>query len=640
MIAKMERLEIICLRAILRDVVSYLQDEGQVHIEEVPLALENHPEFLHRVRLGPDEQSELDFITELERTLREVLPLLSTKPAHRELAAAAKEVQALNREQWHDLAREQSRELRSLTRHKISIQDNIEVLSTFGQTLQQLAPLLSGSKVILGKDARAFVLKGDVATALEALRTALDEEIGAEARLLERRVSRSMAVAVVTYPEGHNETIGRILEAQGISALDVPDKSLRGMGFSEVLHKIDKTLESQRKELAEVSGQLEEFSARHGAKLHALHTAVADELSRLRAVDNFAQSTMVSVIHGWIPTDALPRFRQEMENRFQGQVMIGTLNVEEVENARIPTLLRNPKWLKPFEVLLSLFRPATYGTYDPTWLVAMSFILFYGFILGDIGYGIVVIFFALWMRSKWGYNPIVKAASTIGLYMGVSSIIFGVLFGEFMGDLGTRYGFQPIWFHRGHEPATLMLWAILFGAIHVPLALLVGIREDLYHHHKAHALEKTGLLCGLIAVGLAVMGYAKVPVFDSMPVQIAAVVLFLSCLGLLIYAVGAMATILVLEVVSLVGNVLSYCRLMALGLASVYLADLANKLAADAPSIWIGLCIAIPIHLLNIGIGMFSPTLHSLRLNYVEFLPKFYSAAGKSYKPFKKEAVS
>ncbi|MCL4215546.1 MAG: hypothetical protein KJ052_00850, partial [Candidatus Hydrogenedentes bacterium] len=520
MIAKMERVEIVCLRTILRDVVAFLQNQGLVHIEEVPLALENHPEYLRRVHLGPEEQSELDFITELERTLREVLPLLAKYPAHRELAAAAKQVQALNRDEWHELAREQSRELRGLTRHKISIQDNIEVLGTFGQTLQQLAPLLHDSKVVLGKDARAFVLKGDVNTALEALRESLDEQVGAEARLLERRVSRSMAVAVVTYPEGHNETIGGILEARGISTLDVPDKSLKGMGFSEVLQKIDKTLDSQRKELAEISRQLEEFSARHGAKLRALHEAVADELARLRTVVNFAQSTMVSVIHGWIPSDALPRFRDEMDSLFQGQVMIGTLSVEEVESTRVPTLLRNPKWLKPFEVLLSLFRPATYGTYDPTWLVALSFILFYGFIMGDFGYGAAVILFASWLRMKWGYNPTVKAASTIGLYMGASAIIFGLLFGEFMGDLGTRFGLHPIWFHRGHEPDTLMLWAILFGAIHVPLALLMGIREDLRHHHKTHAIEKMGLLCGLISVGLAVMGYAKVPVFNSMPVQV------------------------------------------------------------------------------------------------------------------------
>jgi len=108
---------------------------------------------------------------------------------------------------------------------------------------------------------------------------------------------------------------------------------------------------------------------------------------------------------------------------------------------------------------------------------------------------------------------------------------------------------------------------------------------------------------------------------------------------LLVRSCGALAPLQVIEVVSLVSNVLSYSRLMALGLASVILADIANEMGGKAGNIVLGIGIAAFMHILNLGIGIFSPTLHSLRLNYVEFLPKFYSPDGRVYAPFRKETL-
>ena len=90
---------------------------------------------------------------------------------------------------------------------------------------------------------------------------------------------------------------------------------------------------------------------------------------------------------------------------------------------------------------------------------------------------------------------------------------------------------------------------------------------------------------------------------------------------------------------SLGGNVLSYARLMALGIASIALADIANMLPGMF-GYWLGIPAALLVHLFNIGIGVASPTIHSLRLNFVEFLPKFYSPEGKGFDPFRKETIA
>ena len=116
--------------------------------------------------------------------------------------------------------------------------------------------------------------------------------------------------------------------------------------------------------------------------------------------------------------------------------------------------------------------------------------------------------------------------------------------------------------------------------------------------------------------------------------------LMIASVALLVKASGIRAPIQILEVVSLVGNVLSYSRLMALGIASMVLADVANSMVDTMGNVIIGILMAVIIHVANIALGIFSPALHSLRLNYVEFLPKFYEPVGRRYQPFRKESLT
>jgi len=252
---------------------------------------------------------------------------------------------------------------------------------------------------------------------------------------------------------------------------------------------------------------------------------------------------------------------------------------------------------------------------------------------------LVVTLLSWGLRSRFLHHPVLSSACTVGMYMGLSGTVFGVLFGEYGGNLGEQwFGLGPVWFHRGHHANLLLAWGILFGVIHVPLSLLLGIYQDAKHRHVRHALEKLGLLLGLSGVGLGIAGF-----FALLPERVAvwgALVFFAAGAGVLFKAVGAMAAVHLLEIVSLIGNILSYARLMALGIASVVLAEIANLLGYEAPSAWIGIPLAMLVHLLNIGIGVFSPVLHSLRLNYVESLPKFYKPEGRYYVPFRKEVFS
>ncbi|MDZ4858680.1 MAG: V-type ATPase 116kDa subunit family protein [Candidatus Hydrogenedentes bacterium] len=638
-IARMERLEIICLRGQLPGVTAHLQELGVMHLEEVALAVEEAPEYLNRVELSDDQKKESNAFEDLHRAAKEVLPLLSIKASAQDINAAAA---VLGQKSDHDLERlvaARAREIRSLTRRKLNALDNIELLEQFQKVLENVVPLFGGRDVAFGKEARAIVLKGDVDTALARLEDRRRSELGAESKLIHQRIARNHIVAVITYPPQLNDQVGRILLEEHIAPVDPPDKRIVGAGSNQVINQIRESLESNRGQLATINTAIAAFSKQQGAEVTALALVLEDKLERFTIVNQFAQSNMIAVLNGWIPADEADALASRLEKEFAGNVTVSKLGVANVEVHQVPTLLRNKGIFKHYEVLLSLFRPPTYGSFDPTVLVAVAFTLFYGFILGDMLYAVVVILFAKWLGRKFAHIEAVRSASHVGVYMGISGFIFGFLYMEFAGDLPQRlFDLQPIWIHRSHDIPTLMLYAILMGCIHVPLSLIIGFWTHWKHHHIAHALEKLALLIGLLSIGLIALNFLEVGFFAAPAFVYLGGAGLVICFVMLLYALGAMGLVMFLEVISLSGNVLSYCRLMALGLAGVIIADLANALGASLPW-YIGIPAAAVIHVFNIGLSIFSPTLHSLRLNYVEFLPKFYQPEGRSYKPFKKEAT-
>lgn len=643
MIARMDRLEIVCLRNDLQDIIRTLQQEGLLHVEEVPLEQEQLPNFLHRVDLDPEQTARAEALEELDRLLRECEPLLSVKPGYEDVVAAATRLPELHSDAFLDKARQWSQELRELARRRASLRDEIEVIVNYRQMLENVRPVLGSRQVSLGHGARAVVLQGDTAKLASQLEERLKTSIGPNVEFIHQRSGKRTAAGVILYQPDQDPQVGQVLQSLGIAPVDAPDQSLRGLSVDEVLKKIDTTLENRRKELADVQSRIEAFSKENGAALVAMQRTVGDKLAEVRVVDSFAQSRLVAVIQGWAPHDEVGVLEDSLMKKYPGKVSISRLPMDQVKRHEVPTLLRNSKWLRPFEVTLKLFKPPTYGTFDPSPLVGLFFIFFYGFIVGDVGYGIVIAGLIYLLRRKFRHNELVVQATTMGFYASATTIVFGFLYGEFFGDFGERvFHMHPIWLHRGGEGisvavVTLLIAAIIIGTIHIYMSLVLGVWENFRLGHTHHAEEKLGSTLGLTAVLIALLtAVAILPLPSGLWFGIAALLLLVA-VGLFVRAAKWFAPIHVLEIFSLVSNILSYARLMALGIAAVVLADLANK--AGAALGVVGVILAIIIHFFNIALSMFSPTIHSLRLNYVESLSKFYSPEGKPYKPFKKEAT-
>lgn len=235
-------------------------------------------------------------------------------------------------------------------------------------------------------------------------------------------------------------------------------------------------------------------------------SSAADEVERLEVKSQFLEGTLLRVLHAFVPVDC----RDDVIRR-AFELTGGRLSVEDLPLGprleEVPVVLSNPAFAKPFEILLRVFPPPTYGTIDPTVINAVGVPLFFGLIVGDVAYGLIILAVAIWLRHRYRQHEMIHAAGTVGIYCAASAVLFGLLYGELFGGLGMYLGLRPV-LHR-EDPRQLILLlklVVCLGAAHVAMGLLLGIlsaRRILDRHAFCERLGQMFCLAGLL---LAVAG--------------------------------------------------------------------------------------------------------------------------------------
>jgi V/A-type H+-transporting ATPase subunit I len=393
--------------------------------------------------------------------------------------------------------------------------------------------------------------------------------------------------------------------------------------------------------LADISGRLQELPEvtrvsdaayraaldRHRHALAAFRDAARHRRTELLAKSACLQSSHAVLLDGWVPQHDVAMLRSTLRDRFGDTVLTKFRVPRSEELANVPVALSNPVVARPFELLLSPLQTPRYGSLDPTLSLALFFPLFFGVMVGDIGHGLIIVLGAFGLR-RWAPR-IPKAVSNIMLTMGASAIIFGFLFGEFFGDLA-RPWLRPMLFDRAERIVPLLILAFSIGIAHMLLGSLLGIAGALRLQDSKRATER-GAALGILIAGLVLIGTAArlLPSNWLTP----SLVLMVAMVPVLLYAGGFLA---ILELISTASHILSYARLMALGLAGVMLAQVSSRLGSAMDSVVLGILVVLPLHLLHFVMNLFSPTVQALRLHYVEFFSKFYEPGGVPYAPFRK----
>jgi V/A-type H+-transporting ATPase subunit I len=523
--------------------------------------------------------------------------------------------------------------VQELTSQRDLLQAELSSLPRYEMTLRKLLPIIPAAahdpeNVTVG----VLVSRTHVGVLDSIGRRILDLTAG-RAEVIASDVDPSTRAMLIVFPAAFAAEIEGILGQEDVSRLRLPARLGEGPP-DVVLEKLQRRMSAIPGELQQIEEELGKLAADWGHRLVGWRALLRDEIEANSVLSLFGETDSTFVLFGWSPTAEFERVKRMLGEEIGEALFIQPLPLTPELKARSPVCLKNPAPARPFESLVSLLALPRYGRIDPTRLMAFFMPIFFGMILGDVGYGALLLVLALVLARKFRRGVARDVAVVLAMGAGWA-IVFGFLYGEMFGTVGERFGMHAIWFDRAsaEQVSSLLIMSLVVGAVHITLGLVLGVWEAIKDRSRSLLLERGGMLLGLISlfliVGVAVDYLPQGFMSPATAGLIVGVVFLGSSLGWLGVIMGP------IEFIGLIGNVLSYLRIAAIGLASVYLAKVANDLAGMVGSLVVGIIVATLIHALNLVLGAFSPTIHSLRLHYVEFFRKFYEGGGREYRPFR-----
>jgi V/A-type H+/Na+-transporting ATPase subunit I len=520
------------------------------------------------------------------------------------------------------------------------LQTELAVLPRYIEPLRRLLPLvpelaeLDESEIrALQLNAVALVLNTADENVVDVLREALRTELGDRFVLVAVRVEPDAIGCVIVTPGSAAEGVQTVLGRERVRPVPLPSR-YENLSFRGAVTAMEARLREIPDELDRAQIELRALLAPRAAAWRAARRRLLGEVEQLEAVAQAGATDRAFVIVGWAPRERVPELRLELERAADGQLALDEIStLPEVEP---PVLMRNRMLARPFEFLVRFLDLPRTGSLDPTVLMALFLPLMVGVMVGDVVYGTLLLVVALLVRRRFaGGSAALRDLSRVFVAGAVWAIVFGFLFGEALGNAGHELGLPALWFYRGGADAVqpLLLFSLALGAAHVVLGQLLGLWQSASARRRVEFVNRFGSLLALGGV-FALAGLATHRVPGGLLASVLAGAAVTAGLVLLIAGRGALGLVMgPLELVGTFGNVLSYLRLAAVGLASTYLAMVANELTVVGP-IWLGVFVGVFFHTLNLALASFSPMIQALRLHYVEFFSKFYEGGGRPFRPF------
>ena len=422
--------------------------------------------------------------------------------------------------------------------------------------------------------------------------------------------------------------------------------------FKDADKELEEEISELKREIAELEDEARKI-AKDREKLETLYDHYTILKEREEIFSDIHSSSKVSFIEGWVPDYIIPPLSEEIKKLPLAEMV----TFPHSDDEKPPILLENTKMVRPFELITELYGMPDPKEVDPTPLFTPFYAIFFGLCLTDAGYGLVLIALLLFVMIRFkdtlGKTKLVRLL----LWGSISTVIFGSLMGGWFGDVLVRLPKGSFWerllsYPKVMDPLddtiTFMLICLVLGFIQINFGIFIKMYKNIVKGKISQSIFVQGgwiLFINSAAVLIAGFMSGSIPVLLT---NVATIGIIVACTSIIFFTHQESKNIFVRVAwglyaiygsTSYMGDLLSYLRLLALGLATGIIATVVNLIAIMVGGIpYVGFIFAALVliggHTFNIAVNALGAFVHTTRLQYVEFFSKFYEGGGRPFKPF------
>ena len=420
---------------------------------------------------------------------------------------------------------------------------------------------------------------------------------------------------------------------------------------TEAMHRYEKEIEKNEKNIAEDEEILKKLVV-YREHIEFLYDSLMMRRDRARVVGDMVSTEMVFYFDGWMPAKAQP----EVEALLKEYEFYYNIEEPDPDDESVPVLLQNNSIVTPFEAVTGMYSLPGRHDIDPTAILAPFYFLFFGLMLSDAAYGLILTTLCAIILKKYKPEGTTHRMIKMFMFCGLSTFMWGALFGGWFGNFftvaaktffGKEFVIKPLWFDPLSEPMKLLVVSLILGAIHLFVGMGVQAYMDIKDGRPLDALFDIGLWY-LLLIGIVLFAFGGK--LGAGAVGIGKIMAIIGAVGILLTGgrkkkgifgklTGGLGSLY--GITSYLSDVLSYSRLLALGLATGVVAQVFNTLGSLAGGGIAGSVLLIVVFafgtVFNIAINALGAFVHSCRLQYVEFFGKFYTGGGRPFAPFERK---